>query len=288
MRLFARLFSFLPFCLAVSASGQDKLPYLMELENLPVLIDKAPPPSDRFPGSWYPGPSDETFRLSVEKNLPYTATLIITQRSRTGSEVFTQTSSTLQARDSSGRTRGEDSTGSATNSQGETVRLKHITVFDPVSHCTFQWIEPDYGPKLVALVQCLPRTIHYISLNYSTLMWSVGSLDAETMQSSLPKGSSSSTESLGKRKFGDVEAEGSRVTSTNATPSGEVRKSVSEIWYSPDLKEVVQWSRKDIPDPERLPDDPTPYMQLTNIKRIEPDPSFFYPPQGYEIQPESQ
>lgn len=284
MRLHASLSSSLLFCLATFSSGQDSLSsrFGLDLGNLPVLTDKAPPPSDRFPASWYPGPSDETFRLSVVSDAPYTATLVTTYRSQSGSEVITQTIRTIQARDSQGRTHTESETGQATTRQGEEVKLRTISVFDPVSHCEFTWTEPDYGAKLVAIVKCLPRTIRYTNLDYSQIMWAIA-LHPEAVQDGLPKGSSASSESLGKRMFGDIEAEGRRTIATNAMPNGESRTSAREIWYSPYLKELVQFGDVDLSSSQT---DAAPDMQLTNIKRTEPDPSLFYPPQGYEIQPQ--
>ena len=134
----------------------------------------------------------------------------------------------------------------------------------------------------MALVKCLPRTIHYTNLGYAEIMWTIV-LHSEAFQDGLPKGSSASSESLGKRMFGDVEAEGRRTVATNAMPNGESRKSASEIWYSPYLKELVQFGDGDLSSSQtNVPPD----IQLTNIKRTEPDPSLFYPPQGYEIQPQ--
>jgi len=55
------------------------------------------------------------------------------------------------------------------------------------------------------------------------------------------------------------------------------------MWYAREIKELVQlnFDDDDVKNPQSKQ---PPYMQLTNIKRTEPDPKLFYPPQGYEIK----
>lgn len=81
--------------------------------------------------------------------------------------------------------------------------------------------------------------------------------------------------------FGDLEAGGTRRTTVvTDTKSGKQQKLAVEIWYSPELKELLEM--KQIPDENgatQIPD-----FVLTQIHRGEPDPSLFYPPKGYAIQ----
>ncbi len=89
------------------------------------------------------------------------------------------------------------------------------------------------------------------------------------------------TESLGRRTFEGVEAEGSRTTVT--IPAGEVGnelpiKIVLEQWYSPALQVLVMTRRFDPRDGE------TTY-RLTKISRSEPDPSLFRVPADYASGP---
>lgn len=213
----------------------------------------------------------------VDKNAPYTATVINTECQCDGKIV---SHSTLEARDSSGRTRYEIEGKASLNPQGEWVSQRTITVSDPVSHCNFRWAEPAVSSERpIALVNCMPRTLHYINQNPWALEWVHFSVEE-------PKDNDPSilSEPLGKRMFGDVEAEGLRrtVTYTTAEKPGEIQTGVTEMWYSPDIKEKVQ---------ERLDNSNfqsaqgQAFRQLTNIKRMEPNPKLFYPPKGYEIQP---
>jgi len=97
--------------------------------------------------------------------------------------------------------------------------------------------------KPTATVACMPRKLHYTNQNlYSDAMVSA----PREVHS---PGSSELSQPLGTRKFGDVEAIGvRRTTTTTNSQTGEVVKSVTEIWYSSDLKELLEM--KEIPDPK--------------------------------------
>ena len=94
-----------------------------------------------------------------------------------------------------------------------------------------------------------------------------------------------SRESLGTQTIEGVLAEGSRTTVTY--PIGAVGNdgpitTVSETWTSPELKMVVLSKNSD----PRNGDSTT---RLTNISRLEPDPSLFRIPSDYEIvDPQTQ
>jgi hypothetical protein len=278
MRSAIKLLRHLPFFLAISAFGQ---------KEPSVLIDTAPPPSGRFPANWYPADNDRTFTLTVAKNTPYTATLVLTdsQLDQATKEFVTCRTSVVQARDSAGRMHSETPyTGMESNSRGEMIPVHDVTVNDPVSHCNFRWMEPEVAfEKPTATVECMPRTIHYVNLNHWEFMWAQ-LVDIGSKLGDLPSGSSGSSESLGKRMFGEVEAEGVRTIATNTTQTGKIWTRVTEMWYAREIKELVQlnFDDDDVKNPQSKQ---TPYMQLTNIKRTEPDPKLFYPPQGYEIKP---
>jgi hypothetical protein len=88
------------------------------------------------------------------------------------------------------------------------------------------------------------------------------------------------TESLGKRSFEGVEAEGSRTTVT--IPAGEIGNErdieiVSERWYSPQLKTVVYTRHADPRFGETI-------YKLTNINLGEPDASLFTIPGDFKIE----
>jgi hypothetical protein len=87
------------------------------------------------------------------------------------------------------------------------------------------------------------------------------------------------TESLGKQMIEGVEAEG--VRTTTIIPAGQIGNErpiemVSETWFSPQLKAVVLTKNND----PRMGE--TTY-RLTNIQLIEPLPSMFEVPAGYNI-----
>jgi hypothetical protein len=89
----------------------------------------------------------------------------------------------------------------------------------------------------------------------------------------------STHESLGTKTIEGLLVEGTR--STALLPEGAVGNDrpitmVSESWYSPDLKEVVESTHSD----PRTGESGT---RLTNIDRNNPDPSLFEVPAGYEM-----
>lgn len=88
-----------------------------------------------------------------------------------------------------------------------------------------------------------------------------------------------SRESLGTQTIEGVLAEGSRTTVTypiGAVGNDRPITTVSETWTSPELKTVVLSKNSD----PRNGDSTT---RLTNISRLEPDPSLFEIPSDYEI-----
>lgn len=87
------------------------------------------------------------------------------------------------------------------------------------------------------------------------------------------------TESLGKQTMEGVEVEGSRRVTT--IPEGEIGnerpiETVTEKWYSPELKVYVMTKHSDPRFGE------TTY-RLTNIRRGDQDPSLFQVPAGYKV-----
>ena len=88
-----------------------------------------------------------------------------------------------------------------------------------------------------------------------------------------------SRESLGTQTIEGLLAEGSRTTVTypvGAVGNDRPITTVSETWTSPELKTVVLSKNSD----PRNGDSTT---RLTNISRVEPDPSLFQIPSDYEI-----
>jgi hypothetical protein len=229
--------------------------------------DVSPPPSARFPASWYPPDNSLTSTEAPQTGAPYSATLVITSRflNPTTGKVEAVSSSTLVVRDGAGRRRDE---------------VAHeVSVSDPVSHCRFQWMEPWVAPgKPTAAVTCMPRTLNLISQNiYAELaVTEPREVRSLTMLDRF--------EPLGWRMFGDLEAVGTRHTRTPAkSQTGENRELIMEIWYAPDLKELLVMKEISAPGAvekiSQIPD-----FELKDIHRGEPNPQLFYPPDGYQIK----
>lgn len=88
------------------------------------------------------------------------------------------------------------------------------------------------------------------------------------------------TESLGTQMISGVEAQGTRVTRTIAAGKIGNEKPItitSERWYSPDLQLYIMVKQDD-------PRMGQTVVQLTNIKRAEPDPSLFQVPADYTVK----
>ena len=88
-----------------------------------------------------------------------------------------------------------------------------------------------------------------------------------------------SHESLGTQTIDGVLAEGARTTVTypiGAVGNDRPISTVSETWTSPELKTVVLRKNSDPRSGEST-------TKLTNISRVEPDPSLFQIPSDYEI-----
>jgi hypothetical protein len=88
------------------------------------------------------------------------------------------------------------------------------------------------------------------------------------------------TETLGTREIEGVTAEGTRTTITLAAGAiGNVRpiETVTERWYSPELRVVVLSRRADPRFGETI-------YRLTNIVRGEPDPALFEVPADYKTE----
>jgi hypothetical protein len=177
----------------------------------------------------------------------------------------------LHARDSAGRTRID--TLQMRLKDGAPVTVHAVEVDDPVSHCSFHWLEPWVDKsEPTAAVSCMPRTLHYSGQP----MW----LSFASMQAAEDHPTSMETdhnEPLGVRTFDGVRATGVRHTRIiQAVPAGKPQTIVTEIWVSSEMKEVVALYPK-VPDNYSL--------ELRDIKLGEPDAKLFYPPPNYKINP---
>jgi hypothetical protein len=261
----------LVFCLsAVSALGQA---------TAPVLTDVAPP-SSRFPDNWYPADNDVTYTSSAQRDAPYSATLVTTSQLRDpGVETKALVQTGLQARDGAGRKR-EEMAMPRPDDHGGVIMAHEVTVNDPVSHCSFRWMEPWVAPSPpTATVTCMPRTLHYTDQNIYA-----DAITSHPQQISSTPDTTDRSEPLGTRRIEGFEATGVRHTRTRtAAPSGTIMLT-TEIWYSQELQELLEL--RQTLEPETQPG-PLADFKLTQIRRGEPDERLFYPPENYKIEPES-
>jgi hypothetical protein len=264
----------LVFCL-VAASGGAQV-------SAPVQTDVAPPPSSRFPASWYPADNDVTYTSAAQRYAPYTATLVATWRLRDPDGMTkTLTQSGFQARDEAGRKR-EEMAMPRPDEHGGVIVAHEVSVNDPVSHCSFRWMEPWVAPGPPrAMVACMPRTLHYTEQDIYA-----DAIASQPQELISAPDSSDRSEPLGTRRIEGFDATGvRRIRTRSAAPSGTVVLT-TEIWYSQELKELLEL--RQTLGPEVQPGEgPLPDFKLTQIHRGEPDEKLFYPPDGYKIDPES-
>jgi hypothetical protein len=233
--------------------------------------DIAPAPSARFPAAWYPPDNDVTSTMQPIVGSPYEARVVMSSEQYGRAPVE---QATLQARDSAGRMRTESSMGPRTAQDGRQVEAREVEVDDPVSHCSFHWMEPWVVDKSAptATVQCMPRTVHYSEQS----MWSsVASIKPGEEHPSPDE--TDQTEALGERTFDGVRAVGvRRVRIIKNTDPKQTQTIESEIWTAPEMKEIVAIHVKGTGGYG---------IELRDIKLREPDPKLFYPPADYKIVP---
>lgn len=256
----------LPLVAAIPATAQE-----MEIPDTPEVLHLAPEPSDRFPAKWYPRVGDGTdVAAAPVLDRPYTAVVETMYPSRSVSgETTPYVTYGFAARDRSGRTRSESVTGGMTIGD-ESIKIKTISVADPVSHCEFEWHEAEGGSPMpsemqVAMVTCGPRTLRYKDLKslFSFPEDGVATRGDTTTQ----------TERLPPLQIDGVTVDRLRVTNSSRDEKGTVKKWVTETWYSHELQELI-----------RQGDEESGYTMLTGIKLADPDPKLFYPPEGWKIE----
>jgi hypothetical protein len=245
-----------------------------------AVTNTAPPPSTRFPASWYPPAAENTYTAAPLVGKPYTAVLETSTSAinpATG-ERKTFLQRTLQARDAQGRRRDEVEQPRP-DGKGGTVMAHEVSVTDPVAHCSFQWMEPWVAPgKPIATVSCMARTVHYTSQNVFR--------DAVVTERKEQRSRFDHTvrEPLGRRSMNGLDVVGTRSTVERLGAQGELAGSiVTEIWYAPELDELMSMRQEPGAD-AGAPSVGLPSFTLTDVHRGSPDPKLFYPPAEYQIQ----
>lgn len=187
-------------------------------------------------------------------------------------EPLRQVTRGFQTRDRFGRTRSETQNGGWTI-DGQMVPTKIVIVSDPVSHCQFHWTQFTTDDAVstemnTAFVTCGPQTLRYKDLDL------FGSLMNTPADGTSTQGDTTTQrEHLVPLQIDGVTVNRLRISNSRRDEQGQVKKWSGETWYSLDLKEII-----------RLGDEESGYEGLTNIRRIDPDPRLFYPPEGYRIE----
>lgn len=201
----------------------------------------------------------QTKNAEVIKGAPYTATRTkeVTRVLADGNRVVDRTI-TFVARDSEGRTLNE---GKPLN----TAQWKMIN--DPVAQATYMFAEPSTPSDK-------PIAAQFSSAKGVTAEFALAEEGAPDLPGEVKH------ESLGEQRLQGVWVEGSRVTRTIAAGTAGNEQAfniVSERWYSPDLHAVVFSRLNDPRFGETV-------VRLTDIKRVEPDPSLFRVPDEDKIR----
>jgi hypothetical protein len=226
-------------------------------------------PSARFPAAWYSPEHQVMSTMPPVTGAPYEARVVTSnQFGRTPVE-----RAPLQARDSAGRTRTESAMGPRTAQDGTQVQVevREVGVTDPVSQCSFQWEEPWLIKDTpTATVQCQRHKAEYAG----QAMWA-SSASMRTGEEHPSPDETDETEASGERTFDGLRAVGFRRVRIIKNPDPKQSQTIeSEVWTSPEMKEIVAIYVKQGTN-----------VELQQIKVGEPDPKMFYPPAGYKIEP---
>jgi len=206
----------------------------------------------------------------VVKGAPYSAQAVTqyTQTLADGNHIQ-RTSTAAVARDSEGRSRREVTIAGIGAMTGSAQAPKSVMIHDPVAG-TSSILEPSTQTARVTTHQ--PRNVSVEGAATS---------DAEPGHRAHASARSSqvTTADLGTQVMDGLNVQGKRITRT--IPAGQMGnekpiQSVTEVWYSEDLKTTVMSTTTD-------PRGGQTVYHLTNITRAEPDAALFQVPAGYKV-----
>ena len=258
-------------CALLLVANYSAVSQNLKIPDTPEVLHLAPSPSDRFPAEWYPRLGDGTDVVPAPVlDRPYTATTGIVVPP-TGETLNHQTTG-FEARDHLGRTRRDAESGALTKG-GETVKIKTILVYDPVSHCQFHWDQATIESKLpsdmrVAYVTCGPQTLRYKEIDLFRIV-----MDGSPDGTSTHGDTATKIEHLALINIDGLSIVRTRVSNSRRDEQGHEKQWSSETWYSPEIREIVRQGSEELG-----------YSGLINIQRNDPDPKLFYPPEGYRIE----
>lgn len=223
--------------------------------------------------------------MPVVNGAPYSAEQVSegTQTLADGTHITQKARINRLYRDSEGRTRTERSwfMGS-TNSESDDGIIVEIN--DPVSGVryildTYNRVAHRFSPSESAENATAPARY---TQEGRALPQPTTPVPARQTQAAMPPrsaGPEMSNESLGTQVIEGVSTEGRRITRTFAVGTvGNDRPivSVSESWYSPDLRMTLLSKHSDPRTGEQI-------TRMQNISRSEPDPALFRPPADYQV-----
>lgn len=206
----------------------------------------------------------------VVKGAPYTAQAV-TQHTQTladGNHIQNTTTASV-ARDSEGRSRREVTIAGIGSLASSTAGPKSVFIHDPVAGASYI-LEPSTQTAHVTHPRSVPA-----EAGAETSTAQPNGLRAHASS----RKSQSTTVDLGTQVMDGLTVQGKQITRT--IPAGQVGnekplQSVTEIWYSEDLKTIVMSKTTD-------PRGGQTTYQLTNISRAEPDAALFQVPAGYKV-----
>lgn len=227
-----------------------------------------PPNGIRVNGYWSAPPA----HTPVVKGAPYSAEEV-TDRTQTladGTHITQNPQIVRLYRDSEGRTRREWFVGSSNPSEGVMI----VWIIDPVSGFRYLLDSYNHIAHRFAPPEKANEPAHLVLQGANAT-----ALQAVRPPTAGTKGVDASAESIGSQVMEGVSAEGKKVTRT--FPVGTMGNdrplvSVTETWFSPDLKEFLLTKTSDPRMGESV-------VRLRNIERSEPDPALFRAPPGYQI-----
>lgn len=244
-----------------------------EVEKPKVVVDEAPPPSERFPAAWYSAQDGQSTTAPVVGS-PYTATMLLKTVTEFGGDKPAIASKivTRMMRDSAGRTRTEEwMEVEGYPNPPLAGKSYQIEVNDTVQHCFFRWTEPvEQAKDKVATVNCLSRHLSRQDDGMTAKM------SRQVPEITHDKFTTAKVEPLGERQIEGLKVLGVRQTATDLDSSGNpIREREMEVWWSPELQEIVLT--------RSLGKLQVPTLELKDVKRGEPAAVLFYPPAGFKI-----
>jgi hypothetical protein len=205
----------------------------------------------------------------VVKGAPYSAQAV-TQHTQTladGNHIQTSTTASV-ARDSEGRSRREVTVAGIGALAGSSQAPKSVFIHDPVAGASY-------------ILEPATQTAHQTQMHQRSTSTESSTETAHAQHSGQREHSraGATTVDLGTQVMSGLTVQGKQITHT--IPAGQVGnekplQSVTEIWYSEDLKTIVMSKTTD-------PRGGQTVYQLTNITRAEPDAALFQVPAGYKV-----